>query len=99
MRGSAHHSSTIVKLLLLGDAKSGKTTALASLVAAGYKLRILDTDNLLDPLIDKVRKTCPDFLDNIDYVTCRDKYINSPGGVKIDGKARAWTDALAILNH
>jgi len=25
MRGSAHHSSTIVKLLLLGDAKSGKT--------------------------------------------------------------------------
>lgn len=97
--GSAHHSNSIVKLLILGDAKSGKTTSLASLVAAGYHLRILDLDNLLDPLIGKVREISPDLLDNIHYITIRDKYIASPGGMKIDGTPKAWISILNTLNH
>ena len=45
---SKHQSSEFTKLLLMGDSKSGKTGALASLVLAGYKLRILDFDNGLE---------------------------------------------------
>lgn len=97
--GSQHHSSSIVKLLLLGDAKSGKTTALASLVAAGYKLRVLDLDNLMDPFIGKVRAIAPDKLDNIDYVTVRDKYVASPGGMKILGRPEAWIKSLNLMNR
>ena len=47
---SAHQSNDYVKLLLCGDSGSGKSGALASLVGAGYKLRILDMDNGLDSL-------------------------------------------------
>ena len=39
---SDHQSNDFTKLLLIGDAKSGKTGSLVSLVKAGYKLRILD---------------------------------------------------------
>ena len=45
-----HQSNDFVKLLLIGDSKAGKTGSLISLVKAGYKLRILDLDNLLDVL-------------------------------------------------
>ena len=46
-----------VKIMLIGENGSGKTGSLASLVCAGYKLRIIDTDKgvkilkslLLDP--------------------------------------------------
>ena len=45
-----HQSNEFTKLLIEGDSGSGKTGALASLVKAGYKLRILDMDNGLDAL-------------------------------------------------
>jgi hypothetical protein len=39
-----------IKLLLIGKSGAGKTGALASLVAAGYRLRIIDTDKGVRPL-------------------------------------------------
>lgn len=94
-----HHSSSLVKLLLLGDAKSGKTTALASLVAAGYKLRILDFDNLLDPLANKIRRTCPENLDNVEFRSLRDSYKGTAAGTAIDGRPKAWIESLKMLNQ
>lgn len=38
------------KILLIGKSGAGKTGSLASLVAAGYNLRIIDTDNGIKPL-------------------------------------------------
>jgi hypothetical protein len=38
------------KILMIGKSGAGKTGALASLVAAGYNLRIIDTDNGARPL-------------------------------------------------
>ena len=38
------------KILLIGKSGAGKTGALASLVAAGYNLRIIDTDKGVRPL-------------------------------------------------
>lgn len=94
-----HHSSNVTKLLLLGDAKSGKTTSLASLVAVGYKLRILDMDNLLDGLKERVMAECPHLAGNVEFVTIRDKYKTGPLGPMIDGPAKAFIEAMKLLDH
>ena len=96
---STHQSNSFTKLLLLGDAKSGKTGSLVSLVKAGYRLRILDLDNLLDILKYKIIEECPDKLDNVEFRSVRDKYKPGSGGTMIDGKPKAWTDSLKLLNN
>lgn len=95
---SAHQSNDYTKLLLIGDAKSGKTGSLVSLVEAGYKLRILDLDNLLDILKGLIERQCPDKIDTVEFRTLRDKYKSSAQGPKIDGKPTAFVDAYKMLD-
>lgn len=95
---SEHPSDEFVKLLLIGDSKVGKTSALVSLVKAGYKLYILDMDNLLDVLAMLVRRECPENLANVQYRSLRDKYVASPAGPMISGPAVAYTNALKMLD-
>lgn len=78
---------------------SGKTGSLVSLVEAGYKLRILDLDNLLDFFAAQVRRRCPDKIGNVEFKTIRDKYKASALGTVIDGQPKAWTASLSLLNH
>ena len=47
----------------------GKTGSLVSLVKAGYKLRILDFDNLLDVLKYMIIRECPEKIDNVEFRT------------------------------
>lgn len=94
-----HQSNSFTKLLLLGDAKSGKTGSLVSLVAAGYKLRILDLDNLLDILKYKILEECPDLIDNVEFFTIRDKYKAGSQGSVIDGSPKAWVTAIRMLDN
>lgn len=94
-----HHSQDFTKLLLIGDAKSGKTTSLESLVNAGYILRILDMDNLLDGLRDKILKDCPAMAKNVEFRTLRDKYKAGPTGPMLDGPATAFIAAMKMLDH
>jgi hypothetical protein len=96
---SAHPSTELVKLLLLGDSKSGKTGSLVSLVAAGYKLRILDFDNLLDILRYKILEICPDLLPTVEYRTLRDPIKAGAAGARLDGKPKAWIDAIRMLDN
>lgn len=96
---SDHQSNTFTKVLFLGDSKSGKTTALWSLVRAGYKLRILDFDNLLDSLKEKLLVECPKQLDSVEFRTLRDKYKMGVNGVVIDGAPKAAMNAMKMLNH
>lgn len=93
-----HQSNDYIKLLLLGDAKSGKTGSLVSLVKAGYKLRILDLDNLLDVLKYYIIEQCPEMLANVEFRTLRDKYKNSAAGTVIEGVPKAWIESLKMLN-
>lgn len=72
-RLSSHQSATSTKCLLIGDSGSGKTAAMASLVKAGYSLRILDYDNGLDFLTNLLRQECPDKLDSVYFRTLTDK--------------------------
>lgn len=96
---SNHQSNEFTKLLIEGDSGSGKTGALTSLVKAGYKLRILDMDNGLEPLKQFVLKECPENVDNVEYRTLRDKRKASPQGPIIDGTPKAFIEAIKMLDR
>ena|SRR5438445_5202079 len=95
---SDHQSNEFTKLLLTGDSGSGKSGALASLVKAGYKLRILDMDNGLDPLKTFVLKECPQFIDNVEFCTLRDNVVTTAAGPKVT-KPKAFVSAMKMLDN
>lgn len=88
-----------VKLLAIGDSKSGKTGSLISLVEAGYKVRILDYDNLLDILHGLVLSKCPDKIDNVSFIPLRDKRKTTAVGPIIDGQPKAFIDGMKLLDN
>lgn len=96
---SDHQSNSIVKLILIGESGTGKTSALASLVVAGYKLFILDFDNLLAPLKNRLTAKAPDKIGNVFYKTFRDKMTATIGGPVVDGTPKAFHDAMQALNN
>lgn len=98
-KASDHKSAAITKMLLIGESGSGKTGALASLAAAGYKLRIIDMDSGLDFLMRHMRKHHPDKLDNIEYVSIRDK-LKSGGAVGVVnvGVPNGYTRAVSLMD-
>lgn len=93
-----HQARQIVKLLLIGDAKTGKTTSLHSLVKAGYWMGLLDFDNLTDPFVNRVMKY-GDLADNVDIVPLRDKYTSGSQGPVIEGIPQAWTRAVKMFDR
>lgn len=95
-----HQSSEFTKLLLMGDSKSGKTGAMASLVTIGnYKLRVLDYDNGLDILAQVIRQTDAAKLTNVDYRTLRDPMVATPLGPIVQGTPKAFVDGLKMLDR
>lgn len=95
---SNHQSQEFTKLLLIGESKSGKTGSLASLVKAGYKIRVLDFDNGLDSLVTYIKATCPDKISNVEFRTLRDKTVASPAGPVIQGSPKAFVEGLKMLD-
>lgn len=92
-----HQSNEYTKMLLEGDSGSGKTGALTSLVGAGFKLRILDMDNGLDPLKNYVQRDCPDKLGNVEFRTLRDKMAATADGLVVQ-QPKAFITALKMLD-
>lgn len=91
-----HHAAEIAKLIYIGDAGTGKTGSLVSLVGAGYKLRILDMDNGLDSLVAFARKECPDKLDNVQFETRRDTFKSGPAGPRVI-RPKAFVEAIKLM--
>ncbi len=93
-------AAPVTKLLLIGESSAGKTGALASLVGAGYKLRILDMDNKIKngilPIV--VKRDYPDKLKNIEYESLRDNFKGTAAGHVFDGQPTAYTKALALMD-
>lgn len=87
-----------VKMILLGNAGSGKTGALASLVGAGYNLRILDYDGNLDPLAKFVKHDFPTATGNVDFRSLADKLKASDAGAILDGSPKGFVDGLKMLD-
>lgn len=83
--------------MFIGNSGAGKTGALASLVAAGYKLRILDLDSGLDALVNHVKAESPDLLQGVEYVTFRDAVKMTQQGPKLKGAPKAYVNALSAL--
>ncbi len=94
-----HQSNEFTKLLIEGDSGSGKTGSLASLVGAGYKLRILDMDNGLDVLKACIVKDWPERLASVEFVTLQDKRKSTPTGPVIDGQPKAFISAIRMLDR
>lgn len=93
---SQHKGSKQIRALYLGLPTKGKTGSLTSLVAAGYKLRILDFDNKLSVLKHFVNEQCPDKMGNIDAETLRDKYRATSGGIQCSSP-KAFTRASELM--
>jgi AAA domain len=89
--------SPVIKLLLIGDSGSGKTGSIASLVAAGYNVRLLDMDNGWESLAAAVRRNCPDRLSSIEVESFRDGYKPSIAGPILDGAPSAFIRAVNLL--
>lgn len=93
-----HQSNEFTKLLVEGDSGSGKTGALTSLVTAGYKLRILDFDNGLEPLKQFVLRDCPDKATNVEFVSLRDTRKAGPEGPTVTSP-KAFMKAIKLLDR
>lgn len=93
---SAHPSNNTVKLLNIGESKTGKTGALASLALAGYHLWILDYDNGLDILANVLRPN-PLALSRITFATLRDTIVSTNGIPKTKLPVHAYKDAGRTL--
>lgn len=91
-------SSDFVKMIFIGDSGTGKTGALTSLVAAGYKLRILDLDNGTQILKQFVMHECPDKIGNVDVESRRDTYKMTAAGPVVSGVPKAFVEAVKLLN-
>jgi hypothetical protein len=85
-----------VKLLLLGHSSVGKTGALATLAAAGYRLFIYDFDNGTQILLDET--ILPrEFRKNVFVKTFTDKLKDAKGTV--DGAPTAFTGFIENLEN
>jgi AAA domain-containing protein len=93
---SSHQSSTITKLLLVGDSGSGKTGSLASLAQAGFNLRIIDMDSGLDVLANLLANSPA--LDRVVFETITDKMRNVNGRL-IPAQATAWQRMVGLLTN
>lgn len=91
-----HQSDSFLKLMYIGDSSTGKTGSLASLLADGYKMKILDMDNGLDSLVQYGRATAPEHLGNVEFETIRDTYHATRMG-PIVRKAEAFVAGLELM--
>jgi len=88
-------TSGVVKVLILGDSKSGKTGMLASLVKSGYWLGMLDFDNGARIIKNYLE---PSELNQVDVQVCIDAMKHS-GGRLFPADATAWMKALKMLDN
>lgn len=89
-------ASLPVRLLLVGFPGSGKTGSLASLVNAGFKMRMIDFDGNYEPLIQHI---LPARLGNLDIVHLSDDYFISKGPVENVGIPRAFSNAFSLMDE
>ncbi len=96
MRADKLPSNTAARILLLGYPGSAKTGALACLANADYKLRILDYDGNLEPLL---LYTDPDKLKNIDVIQLEDKLRSGPQFIEAAGIPTAFSKGVQMMMH
>lgn len=106
MKLGEHQEQSKLRLLCVGESGSGKTRSLASLVLAGYKLRILDVDNGVNSIATslqfvekgKKRSNAAELLNMVDVETASDtpKLI---GNKVVMRQAQAFASCMKILTE
>lgn len=86
----------VFKGLMVGVSGAGKTGMLASLLDDGYKIRALDFDRGLDPLIGYAKRRGN--LANLSYHTLTDEFVMRAGYMAIK-KAPAFQRGMALLEN
>lgn len=90
-----HPSTTCIKMLVAADSGNGKTGGLASLVDAGFNVRVLDFDCGVSTLAGRVKKR--ENLANVAYLELRDELTLVGGRMSIK-KAAAFQRAMDALD-
>lgn len=85
-----------VRAMLTGYPGAGKTGALACLANAGFKLRILDYDGNLEPLLQYTRPEC---LHNIDIISLEDELRGGLKTMETVGLPTAFADGLKAMDR
>ena len=99
-KASEFAKNNVVKMLLIGDSGSGKTGSLASLALAGYKLRIIDFDKGIEPLIEAVKKNGNlSALDNIEFESLSDQMTVLAGSVIPKGVPQSIPNCMKLLDN
>lgn len=96
MANGAKIQNAPVRMLIVGYPGGGKTGAVASLLNAGYKVRLVDFEGNYQPLL---AFTDPDKLANLDIVTFQDKLMMGPSGPEPEGIPQAFNNAMKMLKH
>ena len=98
-KASTQTDDKFFRAVYVGDSGTGKTGSLISLIKAGYTIRMLDLDNGVETLKQLIMHECPERIDQLDYITLRDKFKADPVyGIKVDGGAKAYKQAIKYLN-
>jgi hypothetical protein len=84
-----------VRLLLLGYPGAGKTGSLASLVNAGFKLRIIDFDGNPESLLQYSK---PEMLKNVDIISFEDPLVDNQSFVGVKGAPKAFANSFKVLS-
>lgn len=92
---NAEGKTGVFKGLMVGVSGAGKTGMMASLLDKGYKIRALDFDRGLDPLIGYAKKR--ELLANLSYHTLTDEFVLRNGFMAIKS-APAFQRALKMLD-
>ncbi len=82
--------------ILAGYPGAGKTGALASLLNAGYKVRMIDYEGNYDPLLEYVD---PRAMVNLDIVTLQDKISTDGDKIQPQGIPTAFNRTLELLKE
>lgn len=95
-KGSTLLANSAVRAMLVGYPGAGKTGSLSCLLNAGFKIRFLDFDGNLEPLI---LHADPAKLDNLDVLHFEDKMRIGQGFHEPIGIPTAFADALKAMDH
>lgn len=92
-------SAAPIKAIIAADSGAGKTGALWSLAAAGFKLKIFDADKGT-PILASILKDKPEALANIEVNSFTNFMERDPitGYMKPKGAPKAWPNLMDALN-
>ncbi len=96
MQADKLNAHPAARIMLVGFPGTGKTGACAALANAGFKLRVLDFDGNLEPLI---LFTDNDKLKNIDILSFEDKLRSGQKFVEVAGLPTAFGNAFKALDR